>query len=64
MRVRDVCYKNKFESALYVLTNKYQNRGAVGMLRTDLLEKFVEWGGCDLYILPNSIHEGATRFAA
>lgn len=37
--------------------NKYQNRGAVGMLRTDLLEKFAEQGGCDLYILPSSIHE-------
>lgn len=49
--------KNKFESALYVLTNKYQNRGAIGMLRTDLLEKFAEWGDCDLYILPSSIHE-------
>lgn len=49
--------KNKFESALYVLTNKYQNRGAIGMLRTDLLEKFAEWSGCDLYILPSSIHE-------
>ena len=56
--------KNKFESALYVLTNKYQNCGAVGMLRTDMLEKFAERGGCDLYILPSSIHEGATRFAA
>lgn len=49
--------KNKFESALYVLTNKYQNCGAVGMLRTDMLEKFAERGGCDLYILPSSIHE-------
>ena len=56
--------KKKFESALYVLTNKYQNRGAIGMLRTDLLEKFADWSGCDLYILPSSIHEGATRFAA
>ena len=37
--------------------NKYQNRGAVGMLGTDLLEKFAEQGGCDLYILPSSIHE-------
>lgn len=49
--------KNKFESALYVLTNKYQNRGAIGMLRTDLLEKFADWSGCNLYILPSSIHE-------
>ena len=37
--------------------NKYQNRGAVGMLRTDLLEKFAEKGGGDHYILPSSIHE-------
>lgn len=49
--------KNEFEPVLYVLTNKYQNRGAVGMLRTDLLEKFAEQGSCDLYILPSSIHE-------
>lgn len=49
--------KNEFEPVLYVLTNKYQNRGAVGMLRTDLLEKFAEQGGCNLYILPSSIHE-------
>ena len=49
--------KNKFESALYVLTNKYQNRGAIGMLRTDLLEKFADWSGGNLYILPSSIHE-------
>lgn len=49
--------KNEFEPVLYVLTNKYQNRGAVGMFRTDLLEKFAEQGGCDLYILPSSIHE-------
>lgn len=49
--------KNKFESALYVLTNEYQNRGAIGMIRTDLLEKFADWSGCDLYILPSSIHE-------
>lgn len=50
-------YKNKFEPALYVLTNKCQNRGAIGMLRTDLLEKFAEWGDCNFYILPSSIHE-------
>ena len=23
----------------------------------DLLEKFADWSGCDLYILPSSIHE-------
>lgn len=49
--------KDQFEPELYVLTNKYQNRGAVGMLRTDLLEKFAEQGDSDLYILPSSIHE-------
>lgn len=49
--------KKKFECELYVLTNKYQNRGAIGMLRTDLLEKFADWSGGDLYILPSSIHE-------
>ena len=50
-------YQNKFEPSLYVLTNKYRSQGAIGMLRTDLLEKFADWSGCDLYILPSSIHE-------
>lgn len=41
----------------YVLTNKYHNNGAVGILRTDLLEKFSRRIGCDFYILPSSVNE-------
>ncbi len=41
----------------YVLTNKYHNNGAVGILHTDLLEKFSRRIGCDFYILPSSVNE-------
>ena len=42
---------------IYVLTNKYQNLGAVGMLRVDILEVFAGLCGCNWYILPSSVHE-------
>lgn len=42
---------------IYVLTNKCQNLGAVGMLRVDLLELFAGLCGCNWYILPSSVHE-------
>ncbi len=42
---------------IYVLTNKCQNLGAVGMLRVDLLESFAGLCGCNWYILPSSVHE-------
>lgn len=41
----------------YVMTNRMRNHGAVGMLRTDLLQKLTEKEGCSLFILPSSIHE-------
>ena len=41
----------------YFLTNKYHNIGAVGILHTDLLEKFSRRIGCDFYILPSSVNE-------
>lgn len=41
----------------YLMTNRMRNHGAVGMLRTDLLQKLTEKEGCSLFILPSSIHE-------
>ena len=41
----------------YLMTNRMRNHGAVGMLRTDLLQKMTEKEGCSLFILPSSIHE-------
>lgn len=45
------------EDETCVLTNGYRNRGAVGMLRVDLLKEFAEKKGCNLYILPSSLNE-------
>lgn len=42
---------------LFVLSNKHRKYGASGMLRTDLLAGFAESQGCDLIILPSSVHE-------
>lgn len=41
----------------YVLTNEYRNHGAAGMLRLDLLKKFVEQIQGNFYILPSSVNE-------
>lgn len=51
-------------ASMCVLTNPVMYYGAAGILRTDLLEKLAQIKETDLYILPSSVHEGATRFAA
>ncbi len=42
---------------MYVLSNKSRDWRARAILRTDLLQKFAEKMGCNLYILPSSVHE-------
>lgn len=42
---------------MYVLTNRQKNNGAVGMLYKEVLDRFADRIGCNLYILPSSIHE-------
>ena len=42
---------------LYVLTNRLQLYGAGCMLYDGVLETFATARGCDLYILPSSVHE-------
>ena len=49
---------------MYVLSNKQKLQGAACMFYPDVLKNFAEEKNSDLYILPSSIHEGATRFAA
>lgn len=41
----------------YVLTNESCRYGAAGMMRQDLMERFVEQAGGSFYILPSSIHD-------
>ena len=45
------------EIRMYMLTNKQMWKGAVGMLRLDLLGKLAEKEQSDLYIFPSSVHE-------
>lgn len=47
-----------------VLSNTRRIDGAVCILYPGVLEGLAREEGHDLYILPSSIHEGATRFAA
>lgn len=41
----------------YVLTNESCRYGAAGMMRQDLMERFVEQAGGNFYILPSSVHD-------
>lgn len=49
---------------MYVITNEERCYGAAEILFNENLDKVSEIFHDDLYILPSSIHEGATRFAA
>lgn len=41
----------------YVFTNRKRTRGAIAMLRTDLLDAFAKAQERDLFILPSSVHD-------
>ncbi len=45
------------ENAMYVLSNTSKLNGAAAILYPDILKDFAKSCGCDLYILPSSIHE-------
>lgn len=49
--------KDKEDDDIFLLSNRRRTKGASGMLRTDLLTEFAEKQGCDLIILPSSLHE-------
>lgn len=46
---------------MFVLTNHARINGAACMLYPDVLREFALHMGTNLYILPSSVHEGATR---
>ena len=56
-KLEQILNLSDLDNEIYVLTNPYYYNGAVGMLRTDLLEKFAAQQGYDLYILPSSVDE-------
>ncbi len=45
------------KAPMYVITNRYQNLGAACILYDNVLQNFSKEQGCDLFILPSSIHE-------
>lgn len=49
---------------MYVLTNEETMYGAIAMTYTDYLDGLCDTLNSSLLIIPSSIHEGATRFAA
>lgn len=52
------------QSELYVLTNRTNNYGAAYMFDGEVMNRIAESLGSDIVVIPSSIHEGATRFAA
>ena len=49
---------------IHFVTNKYSMYGAGAILYPEVLSELAEKVNSDLYLLPSSIHECATRFAA
>ncbi len=54
----------EWDIPMYVLTNHTKLNGAACMLYPEVLKDFSLAVGSDLYLLPSSVHESATRFAA
>lgn len=50
-------FNDNLNNEMYVLTNKTMINGAGTMMYHGVLEGIAEKTGCDLYILPSSIHE-------
>lgn len=53
----DVKEESEFHEWMYIFTNRSRIKGAVAMLRTDLLDRFAKAQESDLIILPSSVHE-------
>jgi hypothetical protein len=49
---------------MYVLTNPDKVDGAAVLARDGVAERIAELVGTNYFVLPSSVHEGATRFAA
>lgn len=48
---------------MFILTNKWKQFGAMGMLYSEKMKELSDAVAHNLFIMPSSIHEGATRFA-
>lgn len=44
-------------SRMYVITNVGIYKGAINILYPDVLQRIVDRHGCDLYLIPSSVHE-------
>ena len=55
---------NEFEIPMLVLTNNKKQYGASCILYKEILDDIAGKEDTNFYIIPSSIHEGATRFAA
>ncbi len=49
---------------MYVLTNDIGLNGATCLLYDNVIKNFAKVQECNVFILPSSVHEGATRFVA
>ena len=58
-----VCEIEERHIPMYVLTNSQRYYGAASLVYPDVLKKIGDMLQEDFYILPSSVHEGATRFA-
>ena len=52
------------DGKMYVLTNEQKTNGAAVILNDKVMDQISEKVGGEFYILPSSVHERATRFAA
>ena len=52
------------DEQMYVISNVHGINGAASIVYSDALQQLSEKLGTDLFVLPSSIHECATRFAA
>ncbi|MDY3039777.1 MAG: DUF5688 family protein [Roseburia inulinivorans] len=60
----DISFDENTIVPMIVVTNNKKLNGAAAILFPDELQKIADKMGADLYILPSSVHESATRFAA
>lgn len=55
--IPDMAELEKNQTPMYVLTNRKSFHGAGCILYKNLLKEIAEKWGCDIYILPSSVHE-------
>ena len=55
---------SKMADFLYVMTNSQNMFGATALVYDNYLQKMAQTIGSNFFIIPSSVHEGATRFAA